>query len=315
MSRDRKQGEIAIYDGPHGTITFSADFQNETIWATQAQIVDLFRLNVSGVSRHIRNILADGEVDEKSNLQKMQIANSDRPVVFYSLDIILAVGYRANSAQAIQFRRWATSVLRQHILQGYTVNRKRLDELGTVIDIISRSDTPEIAGIADVLQDYAKGLDALDDYDHQRVNKVKTKAKTKAWRLTYEGARRFIDTMKFGRESALFGNEKDDSFKSSIGAVYQTFGGKDVYPSVQEKAANLLYLVVKNHSFSDGNKRIAAALFVCFLDKNGALRDKSGRFIVANNALAAITLMLALSKPQEKDLMCALVMNMLEAPK
>jgi prophage maintenance system killer protein len=302
-----------LYKGAEGVVSIRIDPQQETVWASQAQIVGLFGITQSVVSKHIRNVFADGEVDRGSNMQKMHITGAFKPTMLYSLDVILAVGYRANSAQAIHFRQWATTVLRQHILKGYSLNQKRLAELNTVIEVIGRSDTPEIAGIADVLRDYAVGLGTLDDYDHQRVSKTNPKAKAKAWRLSYEEARAFIDTMKFGRESALFGHEKDESFKASLGAIYQTFGRRDVYPSVQEKAANLLYLVVKNHSFSDGNKRIAAALFVYFLDKNKALRDKSGRFIIANNALAAMTLMLALSKPQEKDIMCALVMKMLEA--
>lgn len=313
--KTERSGSIVIYKGRFGEVRLNADYRNDTIWATQEQIAGIFGVNRPAVTKHINNIYKSGELDEQAVCSILELTAADGKnykTKFYSLDMMLSVGYRVNSAQATEFRRWANSVLRDFLMQGYALNRKRLSELHTVIDILGRSDAQEIASIADVLRDYTDGLNTLDDYDHQRVAKTKIKAKAKAWQLSYKESRQFIDSMRFGRESALFGNEKDESFKASLGAIYQTFDGQDVYPSVQEKAANLLYLVVKNHSFSDGNKRIAAALFVYFLEKNRALRDKAGRLIIANNALAAITLMLALSKSQEKELMCALVMKMLE---
>jgi prophage maintenance system killer protein len=229
----------------------------------------------------------------------------------YNLDMILSVGYRVKSDEGIRFRIWANKVLKDYLVNGAAINQKRLTQLNKTLEIISRSATPEISGIADVLHNFANGLDLLDKYDHQCLEKPKIKGNTD-WQLTYEEAIGFIQSMKFGSESSLFGHEKDESFKSSLGVIYQTFGGQELYPSVQEKAANLLYLVVKNHSFSDGNKRIAAALFVYFLEKNNILKGKNGKLLIDNNALAAMTLMFALSEPKEKEIMCNLAMNFLE---
>jgi len=307
------QQEIVIYNGKNGEVKLNADFRNETVWATHKQIADIFGIERSGITKHINKIISSGEIDKKSNVQFLHIPNSDRPVAFYSLDIILSVGYRVNSRKAIEFRKWANSVLKEYLLKGVTINQSRLYQLNKTIEIISRSCIPEISGIASILQDYTKGLDLLDSYDHQEFSKPKSKNKGK-WRLTYKEARKFIDSMKFGKESSLFGREKDDSFKSSLGTIYQTFDGKELYASIQEKAANLLYLVVKNHSFTDGNKRIAAALFVYFLDKNKALKNKNEQLLIDNNTLAATTLMIALSKPQEKEIMCSLVMNFISSP-
>ncbi|MCL1948026.1 MAG: virulence protein RhuM/Fic/DOC family protein [Chitinivibrionia bacterium] len=303
--------EIVIYQSENGDVSLSADFHNDTIWATQAQIEKIFDVDQSGVSRHIRNIFKNGEIDEKSNMQKLHIAFSDKPVAFYSLDVILSVGYRANSNRAIEFRKWANKVLKDYLLKGVAVNDKRLEQLNKALQIISRSDIPEISGVAKILQDFSDGLDLLDKYDRQNLQKPKVKSNG-YWQLNYDEARKFIDDMKFGKESSLFGREKDQSFKSSLGVIYQTFDGQELYPSIQEKAANLLYLIVKNHSFSDGNKRIAAALFVYFLERNNALKDNNGKLLIDNNTLAAMTLMLALSKPQEKEIMCNLVMNFLK---
>ena len=302
------QQEIVIYNGKNGEVKLNADFRNETVWATHQQIADIFGIDRSGITKHINKIISCGEIDEKSNVQFLHIANSDRPVAFYSLDIILSVGYRVNSTKAIEFRKWANSVLKEYLLKGVTINQSRLNQLNKTIEIISRSYIPEISGIASILQNFAKSLNLLDNYDHQDFSKPKNKSRSK-WMLTYKEARKFIDSMKFGEESSLFGREKDHSFKSSLETIYQTFDGKELYPSIQEKAANLLYLVVKNHSFTDGNKRIAAALFVYFLDKNKALKNKNGQLLIDNNALAATTLMIALSKPQEKEIMCNLVVN------
>lgn len=309
----KRKSEIVLYHNASGEVSLNVDFDQNTVWATQPQIAELFGVNRTTVLRHIKNILKDGEIDDKSNVQKMHIPNSDKPVMYYSLDIILAVGYRTNSAQAIQFRRWATTVLRQHLLQGYTINPKRLEQLHQVLNILSRSATPEISGISEVLGFFSDGLELLDDYDHQTLKKPNWNASRSDWQLTYEEAHNLIDSMKFGKESDLFGREKDHLFRSALGAIYQTFNGHEVYATPQEKAANLLYMVVKNHAFLDGNKRIAAALFVFFLEKNGILFDRNHQLIIENNTLAAITLMIALSKPEEKDVMCLLVMNMLNA--
>jgi prophage maintenance system killer protein/prophage antirepressor-like protein len=302
--------EVIIYQGKNGEVKLNADFSGETIWATQSQIADVFDIDRTRITRHIANIFTDKEVDEKSNVRKTHFANSDKPVNLYSLDIVLAVGYRTNSKQAIKFRQWATKILKEYMLKGVAVNKTRLEQLKQTIEIISRSENIEISGVANILKDFTSGLDLLDNYDYQTFKKPKgTKSK---YILTYNEAREVINSMKFNEKSTLFGNEKDESFQSALGAIYQTFSGREVYPSTQEKAANLLYLITKNHAFSDGNKRIAAALFIYFLNKNKILRSKTGRFIIDNNTLAAMTLMIALSKPAEKEQMVLLVMNFLE---
>ena len=307
------ENKIVIYTTEDSEITFNIDEKLQTVWATQPQIASLFGIDRTTALRHINNILKDEEVDKESNVQKIHIPNSNKPVMYYSLDIILSVGYRTNSSKAIAFRKWANSVLKEYILKGYALNQKRLDELHTVIKIISHSNIPEISEVANVLDYFAKGLTLLDDYDHQVLKSPSDKKSENLWKLTYEEGRKIIDSMKFAETSDLFGNEKDNSFKSTLGAIYQTFGGKDVYPTVQEKAANLLYMLVKNHSFNDGNKRIAAALFVYFLDKNKILYTKDKIFVIDNNTLAAMTLMIALSRPEEKETMCLLVLNMLHS--
>ena len=254
----------------------------------------------------------------------MHIANSDKPIQLYNLDVIISVGYRVNSKRGTQFRIWATSVLKQHLIQGYTINEKRLKEQADNIkklqqtvemlaDLSQRKalTSDEAAGLFEVIKRYSYALDVLDDYDHGRIE-IKSATAKESYQLTYEQGIRLIAQMKqkFGA-SGLFGHEKDNSFKSALGAIYQTFGGKDLYPSVEEKAANLLYLVVKNHAFSDGNKRIAAALFVWFLDRNRILYKKDGSKRIADNALVAITLMIAESQPKEKDIIAALVVNLI----
>jgi len=304
------ENKIVIYQSEDGLVKIDVHLEKDSVWLNQAQIAKLLETTKQNVSLHINNAINDGELEEKSVVKDFLTTGRDGKkynVKFYNLDTIISVGYRVKSIRGVQFRRWATSVLKEHLVQGYTINKKRLDQLGKAIEIISRSRVPEISGIANVLQSFTKSLDLLDNYDHQELSKPKSKTKGK-WQLTYKEARKFIDSMRFGKESPLFGLEKDNSFKSSLGAIYQTFGGKELYQSIHEKAANLLYLVVKNHSFVDGNKRIAAALFVYFLDKNNVLR-KNGRLIIDNNALAATTLMIALSKPVEKEIMCNLVIN------
>lgn len=228
----------------------------------------------------------------------------------YNLDVIISVGYRVKSKRGVEFRKWPNSVLKDYILKGYAVNNNRINELGEVIRIMKRANENQIEGkqILDVIEKYTLALNLLDDYDHQKIEKPK--GNTAIYTLEYEECRKVIDGMKFGSESELFGNEKDDSFKSSINAIYQTFGGQDVYPTLEEKAANLLYLITKNHSFSDGNKRIAAALFLYFLDKNNALFI-DGKKVIDDYTLVAVTIMTAESKPTEKDTMIKLIMNFL----
>ena len=230
--------------------------------------------------------------------------------MFYNLDVVISVGYRVHSLRGVEFRRWATSVLRRYLVDGYAVNAARLEQLGRIVDVMKRaSEQLDAKQVLDVVSTYSAALDLLDAYDHQTVGKPDASARSVV--LSYDECRRFIDGMKFADSSSLFGNEKDGSFKSALGAIYQSFGGKDLYPSAQEKAANLLYLVTKNHGFSDGNKRIAAALFLYFLERNHLLLREDGTKRIADHTLVALTVMIAESKPSEKDMMVNLVMTFL----
>jgi prophage maintenance system killer protein len=302
--------EIVIYESAGIEVSLPLDLVRETVWASQAQITELFGIDRTGVTRHINNILRNGEVDEESNVQILHIASADRPVTFYSLDVILAVGYRANSARAIQFRRWASGVLKDYIVSGVAINGKRLDELGSIVRLLSRADDELIAGVADVLASYVPGLQLLREYDDGYI--ATPDGALPGWELTIEEARAIIDRVgdQFP-EDKLFGHDPTGKLDGTIGAIYGGFGGQDMYPTVEDKAANLLYLVVKDHALADGNKRSAAALFVTFLDRNGILRDAEGQPRISNNALAALTLMAAMSDPSEKDLIVALITRML----
>jgi prophage maintenance system killer protein len=321
-----KKGEIVIYKAKGGPI-IDVRLQQETVWLTQKQLSELFDTERSVITKHLRNIFNSGELEEKSNVQKMHIANSDKPVAFYNLDLIISVGYRVNSKRGTQFRIWATNVLRKHLVDGYTINEKRLKAqknkirelqeavrlLGNIALLEDVSD--EAKGIVQIISEYSKALNILDDFDHQRLTLPKGTKKSK-YKLTYDEARNIIDQMRYKfRDSALVGQEKDKSFQGSIGAIYQTFDGKDVYPTIEEKAAHLLYFVTKNHSFVDGNKRIAAALFICFLQKTSILLAKDGRKRIDDNALVALTLMIAASKPSEKDIMIKVILNLLNEKK
>jgi prophage maintenance system killer protein len=306
-------GEIILFKSKDGAISVTAQLKKETLWLSLEQIARLFGRDKSVVSRHLKNVYASGELERKGTVAKNATVLPDGRtywVDYYNLDAIISIGYRVNSLRGTEFRIWATGILRNHLLKGYSLNRERLAQLNQTLEIISRSEIPEVAGVAGVIKSYTAGLGLLDNYDRQNLAKP-SGAKSK-WRLTYDEARAFVNSMKFGETSALFGNEKDESFKGVLGAIYQTFGDADLYPTAQEKAANLLYLVVKGHAFSDGNKRIAAALFVYFLDKNHALLGKNGKPLIDNNTLAAMTLMIALSHPREKEIMCLLVMNFLK---
>jgi prophage maintenance system killer protein len=300
--------------------------ERDTVWLNRNQMAQLFERDVKTIGKHINNAMAEelndlDDTQENPTVAKFATVQNEggrrveRSIEYYSLDVIISVGYRVKSKRGIAFRRWANSVLKEYVLKGYAANKQRLNQLNQVITIISRSDNQEIAGISSVLERFVRGLDMLDRYDHESLTKpreLQSTNKKDGWRLTYEEAVRIISSLKFGDTSELFGNEKDNSFKSAINAIYQAFDGKDLYPTDREKAAHLLYFLVKNHAFIDGNKRIAAALFVYFLDKNDLLYNANGHPVIENNALAAMTLMIALSRPEEKDTMCLLVTNMLE---
>ena len=304
------QHEVVLFQSSDQTISLSVDFDGETAWLSQAQMAELFGKDQSVISRHIRNAFSEGEVDRDSNMQFMHISSSDKPITLYSLDMIISVGYRVKSQRGVEFRRWATGVLKQYVIKGYVANEKRLAQLGQIGNVMDRlPGRLDAKQVLDVVKRYTRALDLLDDYDHQTL--VRPQGNKNAYVLTYEECRSFIDSMRFSEQSDLFGNEKDDSFKGTLGAIYQGFGGVEIYPSIEEKAANLLYFIVKNHSFSDGNKRIAAALFLYFLDKNDMLFDEGGEKRLADSTLVAVTIMIAESKPEEKETMISLVMNFL----
>jgi prophage maintenance system killer protein len=308
-SADASQ-EIVVYAGPGVEVSLPLDRERETVWASQAQIVDLFGLNVSSVSRHINNIFRDSEVDRESNLQKVQIASADRPVTYYSLDVILAVGYRANSSRAIQFRRWANEVLKDYLVKGIALNDRRLEQLGSIVQVLSRSDNELIFGVADVLASYVPGLRLLREYDDGYIEVPEGAAP--GWELSLAEARSVVARVAAEfPDDTLVGLDPGNRLDSSIAALYQSFDGHEMYPTVELKAANLLYLVVKDHPLKDGNKRSAAALFVTFLARNNLLINADGQPKFTNNALAALTLMVAMSDPTEKDLMVALITKML----
>ena len=318
------KGEILIYQTSEGDLAIEVKVENETVWLRQEQIAELFDRDRTAITKHINNIFKENELDKKSNVQILHIANSDKPVTFYNLDVIISVGYRVKSARGTQFRIWANKVLKEYLVKGYAINEKRLQEQSRQLEELKQTvkllgnvvgskdlNSDEASGLLKVLTDYTYALDVLDQYDHQILEIHDTTPKG-LFQITYSEAIKAIRGLhnKFGG-SSLFGNEKDESFQSSLAAIYQTFGGDDLYPSVEEKAAHLLYFVIKNHSFSDGNKRIAAFLFVWFLEKNGILYKADGSRRIADNALVALTLMIAESKPEEKDMMARVVVNLI----
>ncbi len=313
---------LEIYHSQDGSVQLNVKLENETVWLSANQMAMLFDRDAKTIRKHINNVFADGELAKESNTHFLRVANSDKPVPFYNLDVIISVGYRVKSRQGVQFRQWATSVLKQYLIKGYVVNQQikldRYNELKDVVRLMSRSivlqdnvTTDEYSGLFNVISDYVYALDTLDQYDYQSLSISKT-TKEEPFRATYDNAMEVINALKekFGG-SKWFANEKDDSFKSSIGQIYQTFGGEELYPSVEEKAAMLLYLVVKNHSFSDGNKRIAAMLFLWFLNNNRVLYAKDGHKRIADNTLVALTLMIAESRTEEKDVMVKVVVNLI----
>ena len=301
------KNEIVIFETEDKMITIPVAVDNETVWLNQNQMIELFGRDQSVISRHIRNVFKEQEVDEKSNMHFLHIANSDKPVAYYSLDVIISVGYRVKSKRGVEFRRWSNSVLKQYILKGYAVNDNRIRQLGEVIRIMKRTENElDSRQVLSVIEKYSNALDLLDSYDHQNMTRPEGNRAT--YVLSYEECMDVIQSMRFGDESDLFGKEKDDSFKGSIGNIYQSFEGMDVYESLEEKAANLLYFVTKNHSFFDGNKRIAATMFLYFLDKNKAL-FVDGEKKIEDATLVALTIMIAESRPEEKEMMISVVMN------
>ena len=285
--------------------------ERETVWLTQEQMSELFDTARSSIAYHISNIFKEDELDKDSSVEIFDrtIGRASRPPQYYNLDVIISVGYRVKSKRGVAFRKWANSVLKQYILQGYAVNNDRINQLGEVIRIMKRTENSlDSKQVLSVIEKYSTALELLDSYDHQ--NMKRPSGKQAIYVLSYEECREVIDAMYFGNQSDLFGREKDDSFKGSIGNIYQSFAGKDVYLSLEEKAANLLYFVTKNHSFYDGNKRIAATIFLYFLDKNNALFYDNGK-LIDDHTLVALTIMIAESRPEEKEMMISVIMNCL----
>jgi len=325
-----KNSEIKIYKTPDGKTSIEVKLEKETVWLSQKQMAELFDKDSDTIGLHLQNIYKSGELDEISTTEKYSVVrqegkrNVKRQIKFYNLDAIISVGYRVNSKRGVLFRKWATQLLKDYLIKGYTINQQRLqkqakqlNELKETIKILGTTleykelTSDESKGLLKIISDYSYALEILDQYDYQTL-KIENTSGKEVYQLTYEEAIRQINLVKetYGN-SELFGNEKDDSFKSSLATIYQTFGGIDLYPSVEEKAANLLYFIVKNHSFSDGNKRIAAFLFLYFLEKNGLLFTENGNKRIADNALVALTLMIAVSKPKEKETMIKVIVNLI----
>ena len=315
MSEAASTSNIVLFESSDGEVRLdvAVDAGKDEIWLNRSQMSLLFDRDVKTTGKHIANALKEELEDSpKPVVAKFATTASDGKsyqVEYYNLDVIISVGYRVKSQRGVEFRRWATDVLRRYIVEGRAKNEKPLAQLAQVISVMER--LPQEIGAAQILEivkSYAPALDLLDDYDHQRL--VRPDGSKGVYVLSYEECRDLIGSLRFASESDIFGVEKDDSFHSSIAAIYQSFGGQEIYPSVQEKAANLLYFVVKNHSFHDGNKRIAASLFLYFLDRNGLLYE-DGRKLIGDDALVATTIMIAESRPDEKEAMVSLVMNFL----
>ena len=325
-----EKSEIKIYKTPDGKTSIEVKLEKDTVWLSQKQMAELFDKDTDTIGLHLRNIYNSGELEEKSTTEKYSVVRKEgnrtvkRQIKFYNLDAIISVGYRVNSKRGVLFRKWATQLLKDYLIKGYAINQQRLqkqveqlNELKETIKILGSAleykelSSDESKGLLKIISDYSYALEILDRYDYNTLRIENTSGK-EIYRLTYEEAIEQIKLVKktYG-SSDLFGQEKDNSFQSSLETIYQTFDGVDLYPSIEEKAANLLYFIVKNHSFTDGNKRIAAFLFLYFLEKNGLLFTEKGEKRIADNALVALTLMIAVSKPEEKDTMIKVIVNLI----
>lgn len=319
---NRTHGEIILYQSKNGQVAMDVCLANDTVWLTQAQMVELFQRNQSVISRHVNNVFKEGELQRESNMQKMHIPNSDKPVAFYNLDVIISVGYRVKSQHGTRFRIWATTILKEHLVKGYTLNQRRLAETGIneaqqVLALLSNTlDSHDLINdegrlVLGIVNHYAKTWQLLLQYDEDNFPIAKTRqVPTTSFeidevRLAITSLKQDLDAR--GESTDIFGNERGDGLAGIIGAIQQTFGGQDLYPSIEEKAANLLYFVIKDHPFTDGNKRIGSFLFILFLQINGLLETK--RF--DNKALVALTLLTAASNPGQKDLLIRLIVNLL----
>ncbi len=324
---DVKKGEIVIYKAKNGTVRLDVKLEKETVWLTQKQLAELFLTERSVITKHLNNIFQTGELDEKRNVQKMHIPFSDKPVSLYNLDVIISVGYRVNSKRATQFRIWATGILKNYVTKGYALNQKRLHEHKTALKglretiafIEAKASHPQLVGKADgllkLLNEYANTLTILYEYDNKSIS-LAGKARP-SFVFEYDLAVKLINDIaarltEKGEAGNLFGREMGHRFKGIIGALYQTFDKKDLYVSVEEKAAHLLYLTIKDHPFSDGNKRIASIMFLYFLEKNGYLYKANGERKITDNTMVALSLLIAASDPKEKDIMIKIITNLLK---
>ena len=319
---------IAIYTSEDNTITLDVKLENETVWLSQSQMALLFDTDRTSILRHINNVYKIGELTRESTCAKIAQVRKEgkrqvtREIPYYNLDMIISVGYRVNSIRGAQFRQWANKILKDYIIKGYAINDKikieHYNELKELVRLLAHTvhtqeklTDEQSKGLFSVVSDYVYALETLDRYDYQQLT-INNTTKGERFHATYDNAMEAILSLKEKfSESQLFANEKDDSFRSSIGQIYQTFGGVELYPSVEEKAAMLLYLVTKNHSFSDGNKRIAAMLFLWFMERNGILYRADGSKRIADNTLVALTLMIAESRTEEKDIMVKVVVNLI----
>ena len=310
--------ELVIFETKDHAVKLEVPVNEETVWLNRQQMAELFDRDVKTIGKHINNAFLE-ELDKQvvvakfaTTTQHGAIENKTQThmVEFYNLDVIISVGYRVKSKRGVEFRKWANSVLKQYILQGYAVNNHRIAQLGEVIKIMKRTeDSLDGKQILSVIEKYSDALEMLDSYDHQTMTRPKGNPAT--YTLDYEECMQVISQMRFGNESELFGKEKDDSFRGSIGNIYQSFGGQELYPSLEEKAAHLLYFVTKNHSFYDGNKRIAATMFLYFLDRNGVL-FLDGKKLIDDHTLVALTIMIAESRPEEMEMMITVILNCLK---
>ena len=303
--------ELILFETEDRSVTLTVPVNQEMVWLSRNQMAELFDRNIKTIGKHINNALRE-ELDNSTVAKFATVQNEggrevERLIEYYNLDVIISVGYRVKSKRGVEFRKWANSVLRQYILRGYAVNNNRIAQLGEVIQIMKRTQNSlDSNQVLSVIERYSTALDLLDAYDHQNMSRPKGNVAT--YVLTYEECMDIIASMRFGDESDIFGKEKDGSFEGSIGNIYQSFAGQDLYPTLEEKAAHLLYFVTKNHSFLDGNKRIAATVFLYFLDRNGVLFI-DGEKTIDDHTLVALTIMIAESKPDEMEMMITVIMN------
>ena len=308
------KSSIAIYQPHADQPAIDVRLEGETVWLSQRQMGELFDVDVRTISEHLSNVFSSGELEKEATIRKFRIVRREgtrdvtRSVEHYNLDAIISVGYRVKSATATQFRIWATKRLREYLVQGYSINQQRLEQLGQIVEVMARADNHLVAGTGEVLSAYIPSLQTLRDYDEGTLSDTESTGNTPMWQLTHADAQAIIARARSEfLQDRLFGLENGDKLKSVVATIYQSFAGEDLYPTTEQKAANLLYLMVKDHPLVDGNKRSAAALFIEFLSRNNLLFSADGTPLVSNNALAAMTLMVAMSNPQEKDLMVALV--------